>query len=1375
MVLCIIWLIFVLHLETCFATEAIKCKEYNIFSSLDSTCEQKCSCMTLSQFIANTSRLITQSTTLLVHPGIHILNVSFHVLAVSYFTIKSVSNEMTSTVIKYADSVSIYLDSVPDVFIGGLTFIGGDFCFADELSSKYVETSNSSAIVVMNSNLTIESTSFQMFGGSQWNLSSMVRNLMKKQHMQVGGMIIVSGSNIWIYNCLFRSNTAQLGGTLYVELNSNLVITGTRFVDNLILCKRNCFGGVIFLAHSNVEMSLCNFSNNILLAKNHSQQQGGVIGSFFGGISVISCIFSANSAKIGGVLHCVHCNDVLILGTSFIHNRAKLFGGVAYIKQSYYVIINDSYFIHNVANLRKGGIFRIEKTHLAMSNSGIHNNSAYDFGGAISCAAKCIVILDNSNFTENKADSSGGALFLVRSEVLIDSCTFTNNAADSGAALFIIYSNFICQGNNTLNSNFANYGAFTSSHSMGIINGSLLFRNNSGSLFVFDSMFEFLGTSVTVISNRQSINVNNTRQGGAITIILSLVKSYSPMLISNNFAFNGGGILAISSSIFIGGINNISNNVAYSSGGGLFLYRSQLMSQGSTNVTHNKAAKRGGGIHSVSSSIILRLVYSQYMKRKPVSYLSFISNAAKMGGGLCMELSSKFFTVYGKSKAITFVNNSADKGGAIFVADGANGGSCESKKKTIRDASDSECFFQPLEIPQQSGSEHLTFSELVEFHNNTARIMGSVLFGGLLDRCTINNEVYSHRNNFVQHILNETASDAVRVCLCQDDTANCSYTSMTYDVRRGEKFSVKAVVVDQVNHTLSANIISYLSHRLSYLYAGQHVQMVNSSCTDLTFQVYSPMKKEKLNLYADGPCRDKGISVLRVEINILPCTCPLGFQPLNSRDSNNSTCECDCDLRLYPYITQCNHSIDSVIRQSDVWVSPLNKTSYLISPHCPFDYCVPPTISVSINLSDANSADAQCATGRTGKLCGMCKRDLSLSLGSSQCPPYWPILFTVITIVAILAGIISVVILLLLKLTVAAGTLNGLIFFANIIDANSSVFIPFHKVNFSTVFIAWLNLDFGFDVCYISGMDAYVKSWLEFAFPSYVIMLVVLLIKFSHHSKVLSRLIKDRNPVATLATLILLSYAKLLQNIITVVSFEILKYPNGTHEVVWRPDASIQYLSGKHIPLFCAAVVVLVCGFGYTVLLFSYQWINQFPDKKLFRWIWNTKLTSFMDAYNAPFRKHYRFWTGVLLFSRAILYITSSVNVSGEPSINLLALVIVIGCLWLLKGDHVYKQWHTDVLESMFYLNILVLCAGKFYVLKIKGHHHDLLYTSIGVSFAMFLYIIFHHMFKCGSLRFGKMLKAVCRVFKQNENKCSHKLLGSYVQFSSEEAIDQLD
>ena len=107
----------------------------------------------------------------------------------------------------------------------------------------------------------------------------------------------------------------------------------------------------------------------------------------------------------------------------------------------------------------------------------------------------------------------------------------------------------------------------------------------------------------------------------------------------------------------------------------------------------------------------------------------------------------------------------------------------------------------------------------------------------------------------------------------------------------------------------------------------------------------------------------------------------------------------------------------------------------------------------------------------------------------------------------------------------------GFIFFyTNIVAASKSAFIPSAEPSFPSVLVAWLNLDIGFDLCFSDGLDAYTKTWLQLAFPAYIISLVAIIIKVSEWSSKFTHLLGPgrRDTVATLATLIMLYFSQQL-------------------------------------------------------------------------------------------------------------------------------------------------------------------------------------------------------------------------------------------------------
>ena len=304
-------------------------------------------------------------------------------------------------------------------------------------------------------------------------------------------------------------------------------------------------------------------------------------------------------------------------------------------------------------------------------------------------------------------------------------------------------------------------------------------------------------------------------------------------------------------------------------------------------------------------------------------------------------------------------------------------------------------------------------------------------------------------------------------------------------------------------------------------------------------------------------------------------------------------------------------------------------------------------------------------------------------------------------------GVALIFFLLVCKLTVATGMLSGLVFYANIIGPNRTIFLPVESTNAVSIFIAWLNLDFGIETCFYNGLDAYSKTWLQFVFPVYIWVLVGLTILLSHYSRRFANMLGN-NPVSVLATLILLSYAKILRTMITALYITYLEYPTY-NRTVWLYDANIDYLVGKHIPLFIVAVLVFLFLFlflPYTLLLLFGQWLQAISHLRIFSWVNSVRLKPFMDSYHAPYKAKHRYWPGLLLVLRFVLLLVFAFNIQQDPSVNLLAILVGTGMLqlWAWVSGGVYKNWCLDALEGSFALNLIIVAAATFYVDHSQGH-----------------------------------------------------------------------
>ena len=423
-----------------------------------------------------------------------------------------------------------------------------------------------------------------------------------------------------------------------------------------------------------------------------------------------------------------------------------------------------------------------------------------------------------------------------------------------------------------------------------------------------------------------------------------------------------------------------------------------------------------------------------------------------------------------------------------------------------------------------------------------------------------------------------------------------------------------------------------------------------------------------------------------------------------------------------------------------------------------------------------------------------CRSGFSLSLGSSrciQCSEYWHRDLIGIMIAAFMAGIALVIFMLVLNMTVAVGTLNGILLYANIVAANADTYFwPFETPDFVTVFISWLNFDIGFDVCFLpptideastNYLSHIYKALIQLSFSGYIIFLVITVIAASECSSKVAKIIGKCNPVAVLATMILLSYAKLFNTILTSVSMlysqpafgsrniDVTRYGNIFTAAVLTSDPKIKAIA--YFLLLISILILLLC-ILYTALVFFWQWLLRYQNKAIFKWMRYQKLRHFLEPYHAPYTTKYRYWTGLLLCIRVFLYLISIFNFSLDPRVDLMAVIFIVGGLILLKGvtaERVYKNWPLDVVETAIYFNLVAFSALTWYNLDFGGNQVAVAYVSVMTIFILLLGITIFHI-----LHYTRLYKYsfVEKAFKW----LSHTLLETKPRRdSSQDTLEELD
>ena len=489
-----------------------------------------------------------------------------------------------------------------------------------------------------------------------------------------------------------------------------------------------------------------------------------------------------------------------------------------------------------------------------------------------------------------------------------------------------------------------------------------------------------------------------------------------------------------------------------------------------------------------------------------------------------------------------------------------------------------------------------------------------------------------------------------------------------------------------------------------------------TSCFTLKIRLRNASSSTALvDITVDGGLQGWGVSI---SVDILEC--PVGFA------QDKASGKCHCEQILANNNVQCNMSVIpfTFLRSGNSWFGYINNTQCITgTSNCPFDYC-----NRSIVSFDIMAPDSQCVANRTGILCGQCQSQLSIMLGSNHCGTCSNWYLFMLPVIA-LAGIVLVAVLMFLNLSVSVGTINGLLFYANIVKLNEAFFFPNGGVPVVSQFISWLNLDLGIEVCLFDGLDGYWNTWLQFAFPAYLFLLMGGIIIGCRYSVWLCRLCGS-HAVPALATLFLMSYVKILLTVTRALSMSQLPC-NDSILTVWSVDGNIAYRSGKHLPLVIFSCGVLVIGLAYPVLVLCAPLLERYSHKCIPLHSWNpvAKLKPLFDAYGGPYKDKYRFWTGVTLMVRLIATVAFSFTSGGLIIINafiIIVIVVAILTFWsFTKG--VYKSIYLSTLEVVHLFNIFILSTVSLALEFLLLNQNLVTIISVSLSFGVFLVTIAIH------------------------------------------------
>ncbi|XP_065893656.1 uncharacterized protein [Dysidea avara] len=500
--------------------------------------------------------------------------------------------------------------------------------------------------------------------------------------------------------------------------------------------------------------------------------------------------------------------------------------------------------------------------------------------------------------------------------------------------------------------------------------------------------------------------------------------------------------------------------------------------------------------------------------------------------------------------------------------------------------------------------------------------------------------------------------------------------------------------------------------------------IVNRQCTPVDFTIYGL----QTTLPKYGNLRLSVIPGSNHDFNFTFDDCPTGFS-IQKYENGLYGCACG-EFFMESEIRddfQCN-PVSGMIRRLDL-------RSWLATNDDRIEYtslCIPTYCDDSLANFTLEDQNILCINSHAGRVCGGCVDNLSKVFGSNICKKCSNIWLATIILYALL-GIILVLILFFLRFTVTLGAINGLIFFCNAVSINEHLFFNTERSDFLflRVFISLLNLDLGFEVCFYDKMTQIGKTGLQFVFPIYLWLLISIIVYLGRYY-FRSRRVTSSSVLPVLATLILLSYSKLLRTTISAFSSTTIYYSSADSNYtdlqkisVWYPDPNVEFLHGTHVILFLIGIVFIL------VFILPLALAMTFPTVVL-----RSKRLSYFfplfDCFYAPFKGKYRYWFGARMIVLIYLSTMESIIRSYQEALLLSVVIAVLAFAIVQAYIRPFKNTIINILDLIFMGIFILLSVITLYIYPSSSGYAEvnIAVNVLGsVAFVLFCFVLVFHVY----------------------------------------------
>ena len=568
--------------------------------------------------------------------------------------------------------------------------------------------------------------------------------------------------------------------------------------------------------------------------------------------------------------------------------------------------------------------------------------------------------------------------------------------------------------------------------------------------------------------------------------------------------------------------------------------------------------------------------------------------------------------------------------------------------------------------------------------------------------------IFLHNQSLKPYVNREGAM----LCYCKNDSHQDCFKDRFQQIFPGQVTNISLILLPLNTQTALYVDSSTLINNSLYSpceVPSSKIYLISNKCTTLSFKIkFKSLKERSCSFYLKTTSTPETLFIYYFDHK----ECPNGFQFVNG------SCDCHPQLKAAFLNLICDIDKQVLTRPPESWIgishTDGNDALYYVEKCIKF-FCSWQPSNIQLHLPDT-----QCVNNRIGIMCGHCPIGLDSMFGSfacKECSSYWLFLLPVFMV----AGILLVLSLFLINITVAHGNINGFILYVNVLVGNNYSSFPKSSVIF--VLISLLNLDLGIETCFYHGMTEYDKTWLQFTFPVYLLLIVATLAFASRYSSLVERLTR-RRVIPVIATIFLLSYSKLLLTATKVLfSYKTVHRLDGHTKTIWMWDSSIPLIGIRFIFLFAACLAV------FLMVLVPFNLIMLFT-KLFYRLNFFVKyIRPYVDACQAPFKDKFRYFFGLELVMRSIFFTLGNRILNGYQTVSLSMLTSTLFLVYLCIFQP-FKSTANNMLYISYainaqFINLIVI----FNNLMITTSYNVMFNGLVLIAFIEFLSTILYYFY----------------------------------------------